>query len=81
MTTSGVEGSPLLQQQRGRNPRTLLPPLHELPPLDEDDILPAENDNNVPVIGAFDTDADDTTEQSQFVYVQDPSTKKVSRQR
>jgi hypothetical protein len=55
--------------------------LHELPPLDEDDILPAENDNNVPVIGAFDTDADDTTEQSQFVYVQDPSTKKVSRQR
>lgn len=62
-----------------RNPRALLPPLRELPPPDDDDILPELTGEGV--LGAFDTDTADVTDQSEFVYVQHPTTKKLSRQR
>jgi len=50
-----------------------------LPRLDGEDIL--EDDGGAPAAAAFDTDLHDTTDTSQYVYVQHPLTKRVSRRR
>ena len=47
--------------------------------IDNEDIL--EDDGGAPAAAAFDTDLHDTTDTSQYVYVQHPLTKRVSRRR
>ena len=50
-----------------------------LPGVDPDDIIPEDGD--APIGGAFDTDQDDTIDAPQYVYVQHPLTKRISRQK
>lgn len=51
----------------------------QLPRLDAADIIPEDGD--APISKGFDTDHDDTTEAPQYVYVQHPITKRISRQK
>jgi hypothetical protein len=50
-----------------------------LPGVDADDII--AEDGDAPMGGGFDTDQDDTTDTPQYVYVQHPVTKRISRQK
>lgn len=61
------------KKQEGRGRATALPRLAR------EDILPEDGDT--PMGGGFDTDQDDTTAASQFVFVQHPITKRIARQR
>ena len=70
--SEGEEGS----EEAGREAEDTV---GRLPGVDADDII--AGDGEAPMGGTFDTDQDDTTDTPQYVYVQHPVTKRISRQK